>query len=1357
MKKANLTAWMKVGLVACLAVLISISTLSFGQQLTGTLTGTTADSSGAVVANAKVTLKNDASGDTRTTVSNGSGYFSITAIQPGSYSVTVSAAGFKAWTQNGIVFAQGDNRTLPNIALQVGAVNETVEIQAGALTIPTDTAEVSTTLNQTLVQDTPILGRDAGELIKLMPGAVSTNGMGQGSSFSDKVVSTNTGPVGAYSINGTQPYGSMAFMLDGANLVDPGNAGTQIANINQDMVSEVKMLMSSYDAEYAKGPTIFQAFSKSGGTQYHGEGYLYTRNQIFNSWDAFNASQYTQFLKNNANVAPATKALEIQSLHPDENYYYGGGNIGGPIIPHHNKLFFWGGYEYMWQHPAGSIHNYNVPTVEQRAGDFSETTIDGQPGYTGTAANPVPTALLNQLQSTWGYAYGIPWNLKSGSVKPFAATAATPDPAVAGLMKFYPAPNQTPSASNGWNNLLLTVNVPQNRWEATGKVDYAISENTKITGSYTRQIENDQIPFEEWWSGPAWSLPYPSNSLAKTTSQEVMVNFTHVFNATTTNEAVFTLARYINPSQLTDPNAVNRYKVGLNVSPLFANNKNIQQIPDMIAPWGGTFPDIRQISYSSLFGAGPNTFGALKKDPSIYDNFTKVLGSHTLKVGAYWDTSGNIQSALGFTPTDKGTYNLGNGWSGNDTGNDVADWFTGNYSNYQEVSTGGPKGGDYIRFHQWSIYGQDSFKANRQLTLNYGMRLDHVGQWYGPSAGAQVWNWGSYNNVPATFDASGNCTSNCNPGLVWHGINSKIAQSGFSSPLFYFEPRLGFAYDVFGTGKTVLRGGFAAFRYQFAVNDVTGPMNGPQGIFSYTTSGANWPQGGSPQFVAGTCSGYAFINCGNNGGSFTPPSGSVQNGSTISVMPQGDNRTPEVYDWNVTISQALPGRSILEISYVANKSMNELLNGNNGKVSDLNSVAPGAYFGVDPKNGLHIAPGALPCNQKNSDANALDCFVQSPDAGVGSNPANMTRTVNYTQGWSGNDFRPLANYQDIYLITHGGYSNYNSLQVGWQKSSGPVTFLTNYVFSKVLGTRDGQTDNGAGNGTAVDPYNLKNDYGPLAYDHTQTFNAAYSWNLPKPVHGSKVLEGAVNGWQLSGFTTYSLGTPIQPNLNGNLNATIGSLTVPTIGAPDLPNNSVMLPNGLRSTAVSTASWYGSDAGGGGYTTFLPVVTCDPRHHASGAYFNPNCFQVPTYGHMGAINWPYLRNPAYFDADLGLFKNFQISERQKIQFRVQAINFLNHPLPQFGLAGSADETLVFTHNYTVPISPLAASVGGVAGSECAWLTSQGQTAGTDSSGNCLAKATGIGPAPTNNNGSGTNGKPAFKTGNRTLTFALKYYF
>jgi hypothetical protein len=234
---------------------------------------------------------------------------------------------------------------LPNINPQVGAINETVEITAGALEVPTDTAEVSTTLNQTLVESVPILGRDAGELIKLMPGAASTNGLSQGSSFTDKTVGTNTGPVGSYSINGTQPYGSMSFMLDGANLVDPGNAGTQIANINQDMVSEVKMLMSSYSAEYAKGPVIFQAFSNWLAISSRAMANRPTPKSSIVGFLQCHPVQMHQIVTARSGAHPSRRISTIS-----------GGNVGGPVIPHGKKLFF-GRLRIHAAAPAGSIHN----------------------------------------------------------------------------------------------------------------------------------------------------------------------------------------------------------------------------------------------------------------------------------------------------------------------------------------------------------------------------------------------------------------------------------------------------------------------------------------------------------------------------------------------------------------------------------------------------------------------------------------------------------------------------------------------------------------------------------------------------------------------------------------------------------------------------------------------------------------------------------------------------------------------------------------------------------------------------------------------------------------------------------------
>jgi hypothetical protein len=1285
---------------ACLLAVVLFGSLSFAQQLTGTLTGTVADSAGAVVPNAKITMKNEASGDVRATVSNGSGYFSVTAVQPGSYSVAIEAPGFKTWARTGIAFAQGDNHTLANIKLEVGNVSETVEIKAGADVVIPDNAEVSTTLNTQLIQDTPIVGRDAGELLKVMPGMAFTNGINQGSGFNDKIVGTNNGPVGAYSANGTQPYGAMAYMLDGANLVDPGNAGTQIANINQDMVSEVKVLMSSYSAEYAKGPVIFQAFSKSGGNQFHGEGYLYTRNSALNADDAYAHSQGVP--------------------NSNEHYYYAGGNIGGPIpfLNHgKQKVFFWAGYEYMNQHPAFTPINFNVPTTEQRTGDFSETTIDGVPGTTPVANCGSHTTLLDCLQaSSWSYAY----TTQSGGLNLPSGTATMPttdfDPNIVGLLGVMQQPNLTPSSANGWNNYQYIQTTPQNRWEATGKVDYSFSDNDKLSVSYTRQIENDQHPIGVWWT-PPWTLPYPSNVIAPTTSQEIMANFTHVFNPTTTNEFVFTLARYINPSKLADAKAVSRATLGFGTSGLFGHTTD--QIPNVEGPWGGAFPNIEEFSFDGSFNGG-GSFGGLKKDPAIYDNFTKVVGSHTLKGGFYWDTSENVQSSGGLGPGDNGTYNLG--WGPSDAGNVVADFLLGRAANYQQVSAYPTND---LKFHQWSLYAQDSFKANRQLTLNYGLRFDHVGQWYGTQQGFQVWNPATYvNNVYTGTPGNGSLFSAAptNTGLQWHQNTPSVPLSGMNSPLFYYEPRVGLAYDIFGTGKTVLRAGFAVFHYQISTQ-VADAANGPQGTFTYQTPGFS--------------NGYAGVNA------FTASGNGAQNGATIYGLLPGDNKTPLTMDYNVTVSQALPWRSVLEVSYVGNKSQNEWIDGGNGKVGDQNNVYPGGFFLPDPSAAtssanyqMLLSPNPPPCTSSTShDNQALSC------AGL--------YGPNYLLTFNGNDWRPLNAYQDVYQLYHGSYANYNSLQVSWQKQSGPLTFLTNYTFGKVLGIRDGQTDNGAGNGTVTDPFSIANNYGPLAYDHTHIFNLTASWNLPKFVHGHRALEGAINGWQLSTYTTYQSGAALQPSLNGNLNTTYaGGLTVPTNGAPDLPDNSFRLPNGLAAVNVSPQTWFGVSPDNSGFL-LMPTLTCDPsKHLKSGQYFNPSCFGMPAYGQQGPLEWPYMRTPAYFDSDLALYKNFQVTERQKIQFRVQAVNWLNHPLPQFNLAGVSDNQLNFTS-----VAPYALGIdqnaSGSAGNECAFLNSP---IGND--GRCHPNVTSISPVNTNPT---TTGRPGFKTGARTLLFSVKYFF
>jgi hypothetical protein len=1138
-----------------------------GQSATGSISGTVADSSGAVIPKATVVLTDEATKGKRDSVSNSSGVFNFPSVYPGSYTLTISADGFRTWEERQIVLTQGGNLSIPNIALQVGTAKQEIDVVAsGEVVVPTDTGAVTNTLNEHMITELAIQGRDAAELMKIMPGMANAGGLGQ-QMFSSLTTQSNTGPIGTMSAQGTQLYGALTMTVDGANLLDPGNQGTQTSNINQNQIAEVSLLTNAYGAEFAKGPVTFQAIGKSGSSAFHGQAYFYARNGIFNSNDSLH------------------NATNVQK--PVDSYYYPGGDFGGPvIIPHvnfnrnHDKLFFYAAYEYMNQLPSGSVNERFIPTQQMMQGNFSPSYLAslGPQLATGPFGNntvaPCATACTTGTIFPGGM---IPANLL--------------DPNSAALYKTFPQPNISPASNPQGANYQQVLNLPVNRWELRLRGDYNVSDKTKIFFSWNRQDETDLNPNNIWW-GTGNDLPYPTQMPANQVSQVYSANVTHVFSPTLTNEFVFAEATFLNPIALANPAAVDPSKLGFNMTGLF-KDPYTPQIPNTLS-WSKAVPGYFAPTFGQNFEGGD--FGKYSQTPNISDNLTKVWGKHTLKLGFYWDFARNWQAGSNFQNANQGTVEFET-YGANSTKNGAADFATGRNAGLFQASSSPVQD---VRYYQYSWYLSDQWKVNRRLTLTLGLRFEHLGNWVptNNNIGLAVWNPGTYNNTSSAPGFTG---------LLWHGIDANIPLSGVPSRLFFVEPRVGVAYDVFGTGNTVLRGGFGIFRYQASANNVSSAnYSAPLGVASEDTT---W----------NCCIGYNSFN------QFSPSLGAPGLGSNINGVDQeGDSRVPYAMTYNFTISQRAPWRSLVEIGYNGSASRDQILD---GTLSDQDLIPIGAFFRPDPLTGK----------------------INNPNS----------------SSFNANDYYPFHNYTGIQLFSHGGYSNYNALITTWQKQTGRMTFTTNYTFSKVLGTRDGQSFNGNIAGSTEYPYALGPNYGVLAYDRTHIFNAAYVINLPSPVHNNAFFSGVVNGWEFSGITQWQSGPPLQPNTgansNADLNASYGNLPANSCGAPNCP--------------VSAQTLLGTNS-----MPLVPVLTCNPGANLqSGQYFNPNCFAPPTKGQIGNIIWPYIKGPALFNSDLSLYKNFTIREKQKIQFRFEAFNFLNHPLPEFNALGNnADVNLRFSN-------------------------------------------------------------------------------
>jgi Carboxypeptidase regulatory-like domain len=1104
------------------------------QSLFGTLTGTVSDSSGAVIPNAKITLREEKTGTRRDSVSDSAGYFTFASVSVGdfTYELTLEAAGFQLEKLPGIVLLGGENRNV-NVTMQVGTTNQTVTITGTAdQIVPVDSGEKSVTFTEKELQNFVQVGSNAAEYIKIAPGFGISNGTSNKAGFTGQVIGINgNGDGGSQSpLNGNFAYNglpsnSLDIVSDGAHVSDPGcNCATPV-NPNTDFIAEFKILTSNFNAEDQKGPAVISSVTKSGGSQFHGSGFFSARNYELNSNDALF----------NANGQARTQ----------NKYYYPGASIGGPVIlpktnfnRHHDKLFFFTGFEYFYQVLDTGLIRATVPTAGELAGNYSPSEIAKEGNITATGGPPgsISTALF------------------PGGMIP----ASKLDPNTVALGKLYPVPNANPNATGGYN-YVQAENFNQNSWQSTSRVDYSISDNTKLFVRYNLQKEVQQFPVGLWWRQTD-QVPYPSAVQGRNQSQAITASLTHVFSPSMTNEFVFAYGYVGFPNVFADPSKVARSTVGYGYGGIFKNG--VAQIPSF-GGYGWNNSEAALIFQPGGFEAGGASQGlyADKWLPSVSDTVTKVWGTHTVKAGFFWEWIRNSQPGN----DDTNGYLQVNASNSTSYGNAYADLVTGNLS-------GGYVESNFNRINDISYsttegFVQDSWKVSKKLTVNYGLRLTHFTPWTDRTgAGYAIFN-------AANFSPS--CASTfC--GFDWHKIDPKIPASGFPTKGILWQPRVGMAYDLFGSGKTVLRGGWGRFFYHSG--QFTNGLDVTAGVKTISLSN------------------------GNNGTQLFANQLSSLNLAAVSSSPSAvdskDNNVPYTDSYSFTIAQRLPWSSLMEVAYVGNTSHN-MANNSAGAGNNINLVPVGALLAS--KNG-------------------------------GVDPNSLTA----------NNFRPLLGYSDLPLATNNLYANYNALQVTWLRTKGHYTLNFNYAFGKAMGIVN----------PALDEFNLRNDYGVQSGNRKHIFNAAYSFDLGNKWATGKLAGGFVNGWQLSGITQIQSGANITYNIgNDNYSLNLNNAIIPG-------SISALNPKGIN---ISNSSLLGTPD-----IQLNPIVTCNPTANlAKNQYINPNCFAVPTQvGQNGPTALPVAYGPAFFNSDLGLWKNFQIKEGVKLQFRADGFNFLNHPLWSF---------------------------------------------------------------------------------------------
>ena len=995
-----------LALTPCLLLLL-LALPAHAQKSSGQITGSVVDQAGAALPEAKITVTQVGTNLTREVNTNQDGIYSVPDLPAGTYRISVTQGGFKETVAEGVI-VNASTTTRQDFALQVGAVGERVDIVASDVQVQRETGTVGDVVTGEQVRELPLNGRSFVQLTQLQPG------VSPASNFDSKNKGLFSGV--DFSVNGNTTQSNL-FLIDGANNNDTGSNRTVLLYPSIEAIGEFTMLRNSFSPEYGQASgAIISIVTRGGENDFHGSLFFFGRNDKLNAADFF------------SNRVGGTK----DKLRRNDF----GGSLGGRIIK--DRLFFFYSQEFN-KEIRGQTRFGSVPTLAERRGDFS------QPRFAPNGARCSGAAI--------------------GNGRPGSATQIIPQanisPAGLSIVRLFPEPNiASPNDCNNWRE---STNSPIDFREENVRIDYKITENNRLFGRYTQDHWENPAPI--LFSAGLWgddAFPGVESSWQQP-SRQAALKLSSTLGNSAVNEVQFSYSANrinITPELGGDINEA----LSTSVPGFFPESAKLNQgrraHPTF---WGGIAP------FSTNFGPDLWTAAPWKNSLDIYsirDDFSKVKGNHTFKMGFLYDRAAKDEDSLGAAASESPQF-----WGAccaNNSGNYLADILTrGSRFGFAETST---QPIALTRYRNFELYFGDTWKVRPNLTLELGARYSYFPEPFDADDRMTSFDLRFYNPARPASDF-------CNGLVVVPGTNPCAAFPGTSTPVAgvnralrendknALAPRLGIAWDPWGNGKTAIRAGVGQFFQRERVSIALGMVaNAPfalsiGGERTLDDNGAN-----------------TFVISG-------PPGGAPSRAHNPEAL------LPNAWQWNLTVDQELWKDAVLEVGYVGNRALHQLIS------FDANQVLP---------------------------QNRLAAALCGGDGGCV------------------NNLRPARNFGFIAGFERSGSASYHSLQTMFKtRFAGRSQIQAAYTWSHSIG--DAALDDSSGGAsvnTRTDTYDGRIDYGNTGINRPHIFvlNSVIYIDDLTGFKGSGGLTRAVfGGWEFATIYTASSGSSITPRVaNGSI-------------------------------------------------------------------------------------------------------------------------------------------------------------------------------------------------------------------------------